>query len=62
MCVCANTVILVCQVYIDFHCRKQEKVLMNVEGGYILRSKPVNTTEVGINAGFGSLDLPTLVE
>ncbi len=34
---------------------------MNVEGGYILRSKPVDENEVGINAGFGTLDLPTLI-
>ena len=42
-------------------CRKQSEVMMNVEGGYILRSKSATTNEVGLNAGFGALDLPTLV-
>ncbi|XP_064394858.1 glutathione synthetase-like isoform X2 [Halichondria panicea] len=41
--------------------RKQSEVMMNVEGGYILRSKSATTNEVGLNAGFGALDLPTLV-
>ncbi len=47
----------------DYHfdCRKQNEVMMNVEGGYILRSKSATTNEVGLNAGFGALDLPTLV-
>lgn len=35
---------------------------MNVEGGYILRSKLATSNEVGINSGFGALDLPNLVQ
>ena len=44
-----------------FDCRKQNEVMMNVEGGYLLRSKSASSNEVGLMSGSGALDLPTLV-
>ncbi len=35
--------------------------MMNVEGGYLLRSKSASSNEVGLMSGSGALDLPTLV-
>ena len=34
---------------------------MNQEGGYILRTKPVNVNEGGVAMGAGSLDSPNLI-
>ena len=33
---------------------------MNQEGGYILRTKPVDVNEGGVAVGAGSLDTPSL--
>ena len=41
--------------------RKGDKVLMNKEGGYILRTKPVHVNEGGVAMGAGSLDSPSLI-
>lgn len=41
--------------------RKGQQVLLNQEGGYILRTKPVNVNEGGVAAGAGSLDSPILI-
>ena len=41
-------------------CRKGDQVLLNQEGGYILRTKPVNVNEGGVAVGAGSLDTPSL--
>lgn len=50
------------EVYTINHtpCRKGDQVLMNQEGGYILRTKPVNVNEGGVAMGAGSLDTPSL--
>lgn len=42
-------------------CRKGKQVLMNQEGGYILRTKPVGVNEGGVAMGAGSLDSPILI-
>lgn len=43
------------------HNRKNQNVVLNVDGGYILRSKPMAVNEGGLGIGAGSLDLPTLI-
>lgn len=42
-------------------CRRDGRVLMNSQGGHILRTKPVTTNEGGVAIGAGSLDSPGLV-
>ena len=46
---------------VPFLCRKGDRVLMNKEAGYILRTKPVHVNEGGLAVGLGSLDSPNLV-
>ena len=41
--------------------RRDNRVLMNSQDGYILRTKPVTTNEGGVAIGAGSLDSPDLV-
>lgn len=48
-----------CKVH--YFCRKGDQVLLNEEGGYILRTKPANVDEGGVALGAGSLDSPNLL-
>ena len=41
--------------------RKGDRVLLNSEGGYLLRTKPATSNEGGLATGAGSLDTPNLV-
>ena len=41
--------------------RKGERVLLNSEGGYIVRTKPATSNEGGVATGAGGLDTPNLV-
>ena len=42
-------------------CRKGDRVLVNSQGGHILRTKPATTNEGGIAVGAASLDSPDLI-
>ena len=41
--------------------RKQDKVILDFEGGHNLRTKPISMNEGGVAVGISCLDSPNLV-